>query len=261
MAGRSTRSQPAVHPAGAGRGDQLLRHRQRVLGREQRGDRRTRADRVRAPRRDRARHQGARPDARRPERRRPVPQGDHDARSTTACAGSAPTTSTCTRSTAGIPPFRSRRPLEALHDVVKAGKARYLGASSMWAWQFAKALLLADANGWTRFSTMQNHYNLLYREEEREMLPLCLDQGVGVIPWSPLARGRLTRDWDASTKRSQDRPVRQHALPRQRQGDRRPGGRGRRRARRPAGTGRARLGGCGTRPSTRRSSARPSPST
>jgi aryl-alcohol dehydrogenase (NADP+) len=93
--------------------------------------------------------------------------------------------------------------LEALHDVVKAGKARYLGASSMWAWQFAQALLLADLNGWTRFSTMQNHYNLLYREEEREMLPLCLDQGVGVIPWSPLARGRLTRDWDASTKRSQ----------------------------------------------------------
>jgi aryl-alcohol dehydrogenase-like predicted oxidoreductase len=94
--------------------------------------------------------------------------------------------------------------LEALHDVVKAGKARYLGASSMWAWQFAQALFVADANGWTRFSTMQNHYNLLYREEEREMLPLCLDQGVGVIPWSPLARGRLTRDWDASTKRSQD---------------------------------------------------------
>jgi 1-deoxyxylulose-5-phosphate synthase len=74
----------------------------------------------------------------------------------------------------------------------------------MWAWQFAQALFVADANGWTRFSTMQNHYNLLYREEEREMLPLCLDQGVGVIPWSPLARGRLTRDWDASTKRSED---------------------------------------------------------
>ena len=82
--------------------------------------------------------------------------------------------------------------LEALHDVVKAGKARYIGASSMWAWQFAKALYLADRNGWTRFVSMQNHYNLLYREEEREMLPLCPDQGVGVIPWSPLARGRLT---------------------------------------------------------------------
>lgn len=93
--------------------------------------------------------------------------------------------------------------LEALHDVVKAGKARYLGASSMWAWQFAQALYLADANGWTRFATMQNHYNLLYREEEREMLPLCVDQGIGVVPWSPLARGRLTRDWDAATARSE----------------------------------------------------------
>ncbi|HEY0639424.1 MAG TPA: aldo/keto reductase [Pseudonocardiaceae bacterium] len=93
--------------------------------------------------------------------------------------------------------------LEALHDVVKAGKVRYLGASSMHAWQFAKALFTADLNGWTRFVTMQNHYNLLYREEEREMLPLCLDQGVGVLPWSPLARGRLTRDWDAVTGRSE----------------------------------------------------------
>ena len=92
--------------------------------------------------------------------------------------------------------------LEALHDVVKAGKARYIGASSMYAWQFSKALYLSGARGWTRFATMQNHYNLLYREEEREMLPLCADQGVGVIPWSPLARGRLTRDWDAGTARS-----------------------------------------------------------
>lgn len=81
--------------------------------------------------------------------------------------------------------------LEALHDVVKAGKARYLGASSMYAWQFTKALYLADLHGWTRFVSMQNHYNLIYREEEREMLPLCLDQGIGVIPWSPLARGFL----------------------------------------------------------------------
>jgi len=93
--------------------------------------------------------------------------------------------------------------LEALHDVVRAGKARYIGASSMWAWQFSKALYLADQHGWTRFVTMQNHYNLLYREEEREMMPLCKDQGIGVIPWSPLARGRLTRDWDASTARSE----------------------------------------------------------
>jgi 1-deoxyxylulose-5-phosphate synthase len=93
--------------------------------------------------------------------------------------------------------------MEALHDVVKAGKARYIGASSMWAWQFSKAQYLADRHGWTRFVTMQNHYNLLYREEEREMMPLCADQGVGVIPWSPLARGRLTRDWDSATARSE----------------------------------------------------------
>lgn len=92
--------------------------------------------------------------------------------------------------------------LEALHDVVKAGKVRYLGASSMHAWQFARALYLADRHGWTRFATMQNHLNLLYREEEREMLPLCEAEGVGVIPWSPLARGRLTRDWDDASKRS-----------------------------------------------------------
>jgi aryl-alcohol dehydrogenase-like predicted oxidoreductase len=93
--------------------------------------------------------------------------------------------------------------LEALHDVVKAGKARYIGASSMYAWQFATMLHVAEANGWTRFSTMQNHLNLLYREEEREMLPLCLAEGIGVIPWSPLARGRLTRDWNEATERSQ----------------------------------------------------------
>src|ERR1700676_255128 len=93
--------------------------------------------------------------------------------------------------------------LEALHDVVKAGKARYIGASSMWAWQFSKALYLAGQHGWTRFVSMQDHYNLLNREEEREMLPLCADQGVAVIPWSPLARGRLTRDWDEVTERSQ----------------------------------------------------------
>ncbi|SOD65821.1 Predicted oxidoreductase [Streptomyces zhaozhouensis] len=93
--------------------------------------------------------------------------------------------------------------MEALHDVVKAGKARYIGASSMWAWQFAKAQHTAERNGWTRFVSMQNHYNLLYREEEREMLPLCADQGVGVIPWSPLARGRLTRPWEEATARSE----------------------------------------------------------
>src|SRR4051794_14238731 len=93
--------------------------------------------------------------------------------------------------------------MEALHDVVRAGKARYLGASSMYAWQFAKAQHVAERHGWTRFVSMQNHYNLIYREEEREMLPLCRDLGVGVIPWSPLARGRLTRPWDTATSRSE----------------------------------------------------------
>ena len=97
--------------------------------------------------------------------------------------------------------------LEALHDVVKAGKARYLGASSMYAWQFSKALHLAREHGWTRFVSMQDHYNLLYREEEREMMPLCADAGVGVLPWSPLARGRLTREWNAATPRTESDQV------------------------------------------------------
>ncbi|MFD5254259.1 aldo/keto reductase [Streptomyces bobili] len=92
--------------------------------------------------------------------------------------------------------------MEALHDLVKAGKVRYLGASSMYAWQFSKMQYTAQRHGWTKFVSMQNHYNLLYREEEREMLPLCADQGVGVLPWSPLARGRLTRDWGTATDRS-----------------------------------------------------------
>src|SRR6202167_3532869 len=85
--------------------------------------------------------------------------------------------------------------LDALNDVVRSGKVRYIGASSMHAWQFAKALYLSDRRGWARFVSMQNHYNLLYREEEREMMGLCASQGIGVIPWSPLARGRLTRPW------------------------------------------------------------------
>jgi 1-deoxyxylulose-5-phosphate synthase len=97
--------------------------------------------------------------------------------------------------------------LEALHDVVKAGKARYIGASSMYAWQFARALYLSEKHGWTRFVSMQNHYNLVYREEEREMLPLCWEEGIGVIPWSPLARGFLTggrkREGYGDTKRAQ----------------------------------------------------------
>ncbi|MCL6671753.1 aldo/keto reductase [Streptomyces panaciradicis] len=92
--------------------------------------------------------------------------------------------------------------MEALHDLVKAGKVRYIGASSMYAWQFSKMQYTAERHGWTKFVSMQNHYNLLYREEEREMLPLCADQGVGVLPWSPLARGRLTRDWGTVTDRS-----------------------------------------------------------
>jgi aryl-alcohol dehydrogenase-like predicted oxidoreductase len=91
--------------------------------------------------------------------------------------------------------------LEALHDVVKAGKARYIGASSMFAWQFANALHTSERRHLTRFVTMQNHLNLLYREEEREMLPLCRDEGIGVLPWSPLARGRLARPWGQATPR------------------------------------------------------------
>jgi len=101
--------------------------------------------------------------------------------------------------------------MEALHDTVKAGKARYIGASSMYAWQFAKAQRVAECHGWTPFVSMQNHYNLLYREEEREMIPQCIDQGVGVIPWSPLARGFLagtrTREGERRTPRSETDPL------------------------------------------------------
>jgi aryl-alcohol dehydrogenase-like predicted oxidoreductase len=100
--------------------------------------------------------------------------------------------------------------MEALHDVVKAGKARYIGASSMWAWQFAEMQHTAERHGWTRFVSMQNHYNLLYREEEREMMPLCLHQGVGAIPWSPLARGRLTRPPATMTQREEKDLVLKH---------------------------------------------------
>jgi aryl-alcohol dehydrogenase-like predicted oxidoreductase len=101
--------------------------------------------------------------------------------------------------------------MEALHEVVRAGKARYIGASSMFAWQFAKAQHVAERHGWTRFSSMQNHYNLLYREEEREMLPLCADQGVAVLPYSPLARGMLagnrSRQGERRTARAGDDPL------------------------------------------------------
>jgi aryl-alcohol dehydrogenase (NADP+) len=101
------------------------------------------------------------------------------------------------------PGVRMEETLEALHDVVRAGKARYLGASSMPAWRFSQALHLADVNGWTRFISMQGHWNLLYREEEREMVPLCVDQGIGYLPWSPLARGRLARPWGSTSARTE----------------------------------------------------------
>ena len=112
--------------------------------------------------------------------------------------------------------------LEALHDVVKAGKARYIGASSMWAWQFMKALSLQRANGWNRFVSMQDHLNLIYREEEREMLPLCRSEGIGVIPWSPLARGRLARPWEdqPSTERAASDPFGKSLYERTREADR-----------------------------------------
>ena len=118
---------------------------------------------------------------------------------TRAFAVCRPTTSIFTRFTAGITNTPIEETLEALHDVVKSGKVRYIGASSMHAWQFTKSLYLADLHGWTRFVSMQNHYNLLYREEEREMMPLCQSEGIGVIPWSPLARGRLARPWQGET--------------------------------------------------------------
>jgi 1-deoxyxylulose-5-phosphate synthase len=111
--------------------------------------------------------------------------------------------------------------LGALHDLVRAGKVRYVGASSMSTWQFVQAQYLADLHGWTRFASMQDQYNLLMREEEREMLPFCLDQGVGVLPWSPLARGYLTRDWGMTTGRSQADPFGQRMYGQNEESDRR----------------------------------------
>ena len=146
--------------------------------------------------------------------------------------------------------------LEALHDVVKAGKARYIGASSMFAWQFATALQVATRHGWTRFVTMQNHVNLLYREEEREMLPLCRAEGIGVLPWSPLARGRLTRDWrETSTREETDEVGKKLYAGGGRRGSRRHRCRRRRggRARRAAGPSRARLAATAARHHRRRS--------
>ncbi|QHC67210.1 aldo/keto reductase [Rathayibacter sp. VKM Ac-2759] len=111
--------------------------------------------------------------------------------------------------------------METLHDIVRSGKARYIGASSMWAWQFAKAQYTADLGGWTRFVSMQDQYNLVQREDERELHPFCLDQGVGVIPWSPLARGRLTRDWDETTSRTETDLYGKTLYHQQEEGDRR----------------------------------------
>jgi aryl-alcohol dehydrogenase-like predicted oxidoreductase len=111
--------------------------------------------------------------------------------------------------------------LEALHDIVKAGKARYIGASSMHAWQFARALGISERHGWTRFVSMQNLVNLLYREEEREMLPLCAAEGISVIPWSPQARGRLTRDWDYTSIRTETDDAHQRLFGKSEEADRR----------------------------------------
>src|SRR6185437_14746733 len=110
--------------------------------------------------------------------------------------------------------------LEALHDVVKAGKVRYIGASSMHAWQFARALAASERHGWARFVSMQNLVNLLYREEEREMLPLCAAEGIGVIPWSPQARGRLTRDWDYTSIRTENDDAHQRLFAKSAEADR-----------------------------------------
>jgi 1-deoxyxylulose-5-phosphate synthase len=111
------------------------------------------------------------------------------------------------------PEVPAEETMEALHDLVKAGKVRYLGASSMWAWQFSKLQYLADLHGWTRFVSMQNQYSLMQREDEREMFPLLADQGVGSIPWSPLAKGRLARPWGERTERSQTDNVARWVLP------------------------------------------------
>ena len=131
--------------------------------------------------------------------------------------------------------------LEALHDVVKAGKARYIGASSMFAWQFAKALHVAERHGWTRFVSMQDHYNLLYREEEREMLPLCADEGDRRDPLEPAGARPADPALGRGDRAHRDRRVRPHPLPRRGPGDRRAGARGRRAARPQAGAGGARL--------------------
>ena len=174
-----------------------------LLRRHQRRDPRPRASGFRPARRGGDRDQGVLPARQGAERPGPVAQGDHDRdRRQPARLGTDYVDLYQIHRWDYATPIEET--LEALHDVVKAGKARYLGASSMFAWQFCKALYLADQHGWTRFVSMQNHYNLLYREEEREMMPLCDAKAIGVIPWSPLARGRLTRPWKSeSTTREQ----------------------------------------------------------
>ena len=147
--------------------------------------------------------------------------------------------------------------MEALHDVVKAGKVRYIGASSMWAWQFSKMQHTAELNGWTRFVSMQNQYSLLQREEEREMFGLLADQGVGSLPWSPLAKGRLARPWGEQTKRSRERPDGPAVRRRREPADRRGGRAGRLRARGSRWPRSRSRGCCTTRSSQRRSSVRP----
>ena len=165
------------------------------------------AEALRHARGVRRRDEGARADDARRERARPLAQARPRVDRRVARSGSGSTTSTSTRSTAGIRARRSRRRWRRCTTSCKAGKARYIGASSMYAWQFAKAQSVAtDA----RFVSMQNHYNLVYREEEREMIPQCIDQGVGVLPWSPLARGLLagnrTREGERLTTRAKTDP-------------------------------------------------------
>src|SRR5665647_526717 len=192
----------APHQAGDRSRHQLLRYRKRLLGRLQRRDRRPRSEGFRGPRRNRPRHEGSRCHAPGPEQGRALAQGDprRDRRQPHPLLGTDYVDLYQIHRWDHTVPIEET--LEALHDVVKSGKARYIGASSMFAWEFSKALHLQRVNGWSRFVSMQDHYNLLSREEEREMLPLCADEKIGAIPWSPLARGRLTRDWDEATERS-----------------------------------------------------------
>ena len=182
--------EPAVHQAGAGARHQLLRHRRHVFAGRQRGGRRPRAPRHGVARRGRDRDEGVLPVSDRAQWPRAVAQAHLRGHRRARSAGWASTTSTSTRSTASIRETPIEETLEALHDVVKAGKARYIGASSMYAWQFAKMLYTQQRHGWTRFVSMQNHYNLVYREEEREMMPLCRAEGVGRDSVEP-ARARL----------------------------------------------------------------------